>query len=501
MNLLPARKRRSLLTGIAGAALPLAFEPFNVYSLAFISPAFLLFFWLKSNGKQAFWLGWIFGIGCFGIGTSWIYISIHQFGNASVFLSVLITTLFTLFLALFPATLGWIFKIGCRTTVNKIPTLLLFPSLWVLGEYARTILFTGFPWLFLGYTQLSTPLRGLAPLIGVYGLSWIVAFISGVLVLLATRQTVMTKILCVMMTAVVVISGYFFSKHHWTQSSGQPIQVSLIQGNIPQTIKWDPNYLAKNVDIYKQLTFEHWSSRLIIWPEGAFPVVAQDASLFITSLGVIAAQHHASIIFGVPIENKKTKQYYNGLMMVGENQGEYLKQHLVPFGEYIPLDFIFKYVMHYFSIPMSDFSAGPTHQSLLKFNTLLIAPFICYEIAYPTAVLTRSENSNILLTISDDSWFGRSIALAQRLQMAQMRALEMGRYLLLSSNTGITAFISPAGEILQGAPIDQRAVLTHHIQSMTGKTPLMRWKYYPVWLWIGLCLLVAVIWNWIDAKR
>lgn len=480
-----------ILTLLCGLLLPLAFAPFNIYSIAFISPAILLFIWLKSAEKQAFLLGWMFGIGFFGVGISWIYISIHQFGNASVFLSVLITTLFVLFLALFPAAQAWIFRKFFSRSSEAITCLCAFPALWVTWEYLRTILFTGFPWLFLGYAQLNTPLHGFAPLIGVYGLSFLTALIAGALVLLATRQTFFIKMISLILIFGFVGMGYFFSKHTWTKPIDQPIRVSLIQGNIPQSIKWDPSFLAQNMNIYKELTFEHWSSELIVWPEGAFPVVAQNSSQFIYLLGKAAEKHQATIIFGAPIENIITKQYYNGLLMIGKNQGEYWKQHLVPFGEYVPIAFIFQRVMNYFAIPMSAFSPGPSHQSLLQFNDILIAPFICYEIAYPAEVLNRAEKSNVLLTISDDSWFGRSIALAQHLQMAQMRALEMGRYVLLSTNTGITAFISPMGTILKGAPIDQRMVITDNIQPMTGKTPLMMWKYYPMMIVVILLLCVA----------
>ena len=179
--------------------------------------------------------------------------------------------------------------------------------------------------------------------------------------------------------------------------------------------------------------------------------------------------------------------------LIGDNQGEYLKRHLVPFGEYIPLQSIFGKAMQYFKIPMSGFSQGPAHQADLIINNIRIAPFICYEIAFPNEVLNSAENSELLLTLSDDSWFGRSIALAQHLQMAQMRSLETGRYQLLSTNTGITAFISPFGKILKGAPIDKRVVITDDVQPMIGKTPLMMWHYYPVMGLIIVMLMMAMM--------
>ena len=345
----------------------------------------------------------------------------------------------------------------------------------------------------MGYSQLTTPLKGLAPIIGVYGLSLVTALIAGALVLLSTKQTRFIKFISLLLIFGSIGLGWIFKNHAWTKPIGNPIKASLIQGNIPQTIKWDASYVMKNINVYKNLTFENLSSQLIVWPEGAFPIYAQDAKKFIQQLGALAKKNHSNIIFGVPILNTKTQQYYNGLLLIGDNQGEYLKRHLVPFGEYIPLQSIFGKAMQYFKIPMSGFSQGPAHQADLIINNIRIAPFICYEIAFPNEVLNSAENSELLLTLSDDSWFGRSIALAQHLQMAQMRSLETGRYQLLSTNTGITAFISPFGKILKGAPIDKRVVITDDVQPMIGKTPLMMWHYYPVMGLIIVMLMMAMM--------
>ncbi|OGT39436.1 MAG: apolipoprotein N-acyltransferase [Gammaproteobacteria bacterium RIFCSPHIGHO2_12_FULL_36_30] len=475
---------------LSGAFLPLAFSPFNVYSVAFIFPAILLAIWLRVNTKKAFWLGWLFGIGFFGTGASWIYVSIHEFGNSNVFLAALITFIFVIWMGLYFACFGYIFKKTFSQFSEAKQCLLVFPALWVLFEYLRSILFTGFPWILLGYSQLTTPLQGLAPIIGVYGLSLVTVLIAGALVLLATKQSRSAKIISFIIIFVIVGLGWIFKNHAWTKPFGKPIKASLIQGNIPFNIKWDESYILENINVYKNLTLENLSSQLIVWPEGAFPVYAQNAEKFIRQLSAVAKQHHSNIIFGVPILNQKTQQYYNGLLLIGENHGEYLKKHLVPFGEYIPLKNIFGKVMHYFNIPMSGFSAGPKKQPDLKINNIRIAPFICYEIAFPNEVLNAAEHSELLMTLSDDSWFGKSIALAQHLQMAQMRSLETGRAQLLSTNTGITAFISPFGKIETGAPIDQRVVLTHDIQPMTGKTPLMRWHYYPV---MGLVIIMLLL--------
>lgn len=480
-----------LFSFIFGGSLTLAFAPFNIYSLGFISPAILLFLLMRATPQKSFWFGFVFGLGFFGTGATWVYISIHRYGNASALLAAFITLLFVCILACYPALLSYIFRRFFSKKSDWVQALLAFPALWVGFEYLRSILLTGFPWLLLGYSQLTTPLKGFSPIFGIYGLSLITTMISGALVLLSTKQTRIIKLISLIVIFGWIGLGWLFKDHLWTKQLNTPIQASLIQGDIPQSIKWDSSYVLQNINVYKNLTFDHFSSELIVWPEGAFPVYAQDANRFIEQLGALAKQHHSNIIFGVPIQNQATNQYYNGLLLIGDNQGQYLKRHLVPFGEYTPLQSLFGKMMGYFNIPMSGFTQGPGHQpDLIIHKTIRIAPFICYEIAFPDEVLNSAQHSELLVTLSDDSWFGRSIALAQHMQMAQMRSLETGRYQLLSTNTGITAFISPLGDIIKGAPIDQRVVLTDTVYPMTGKTPLMHWRYFPV---VGAAILMIII--------
>ncbi len=475
---------------IAGALLTLAFAPFGVYTFAFISPAILLYSWLRASAKQAFFRGLFFGIGFFTTGTSWIYISIHRFGNASVGFSILITTLFVVVLALYPATQGYLFARLFKNKSNVIRCLCLFPALWVIWEWLRATLFTGFPWLFLGYSQISTLFHGYAPLFGVYGLSLIVAYLCGVLVLLATRESNQTKLIILFSAVVIGFAGYILSKESWTKPTGKPITVSLVQGNIPQTVKWQKQQLQKTLQIYKNLTNQHWQSHIIIWPEAAVPAFIQQVPDFIDNMDQMAKHHHTNLIFGAPIYNPSTRKAYNGMLMIGENKGIYLKRHLVPFGEYLPLKSIFGFFSKYVDIPMTGFSSGPKQQPPMQAGTLSIAPYICYEIAYPEEVLDTVKGKQLMVTISDDSWFGKSIALAQHMQIAQLRALEMGRYLLLSSNTGITAFINPEGQVIKIAPLDKRVVITAKVTGMQGNTPLMEWDYWPV---LGMILMLLAI--------
>ncbi len=484
--------KKNLLSLIAGGLLPLSLAPFNLYTLAFISPALLLWIWLRSSAKQAFWSGWFFGLGFFTVGTSWIYISIHQFGNATVALAATLTALVVFIVSFYFAFFGYIFRRFFSKQSDIKNCLLVFPALWIVYEFARSILLTGLPWNLLGYAQFSTPLSGFAPIVGIYGLSLITTMISGALVLLATKQQNSAKTLSLLIVFGWIGLGFAFQHHAWTKADGKPINVSIIQGNIPQETKWDKNYLVQNINVYKHLTFDHFSSQLIVWPEGAFPLYQQEAPQFIRMLSQLAAKNNSNIIFGIPIYHEDTKQYYNGMLLIGKNQGEYLKRHLVPFGEYTPLESIFKKPLSFFQIPMSDFSHGPYYQKDFKVDNIRIAPFICFEIIFPELVLDSAEKSELLLSISDDSWFGKSIALSQQLAMSQMRSLETGRYQLVATNTGISAIVSPFGEIIKTAPIDQREVITDNVTPMSGKTPLMKWHYYPVITSVLVMLLIAL---------
>ncbi len=481
---------RLLIVLIAGALLPLAFAPINIYSLSFFSLATLCYFWMDAKPSQAFWTGLVYGIGFFSVGVSWVFISINTYGNTPLLISIVMTALFILIFSVYIALQGWIVRRFFHHSSNAIFCLCVFPAMWVIWEWVRATAFTGFPWLLIGYTQMSTPLKGFAPIIGVYGVSLIVAFIGGCLVLLLRSNPIRIKIISAGFIFAFILAGWVLKPIQWTKPIGTPITTSLIQGNVAQTMKWEPQHLTNILNKYKHLTEQHWKSRLIIWPEAAIPAFPQDVQGFINQINQAAKTKGVYLIAGLPMANTITQKYYNGLLMMGAGSGQYLKRHLVPFGEYMPLQFLFNWFIKYFNVPMSNFSAGPYHQAPLKVDSFNIAPFICYEIAYPSLVLDSAENAQMLLLIVDDSWFGNSLAPYQHIQMAQMRSLETGRYTLVSTNTGVTTFINPKGKMLITAPLDKTEVITHDVIAMAGKTPLMIWRYYPV-IFIMLLMLLA----------
>ena len=482
----------SLLSLFAGALLTLAFAPFNFEIDGILMPAILCFIWLYATPRQAAWYGLLFGIGFFATSCYWVYISIHQFGGASLPAAIGISVVFVLlmavlFFALQGYVLGWLkryFPDGFAG--NALFCLVLFPLSWLVFELFRSVFpFGGFPWNLLGYSQLYSWLAGYAPLFTVYGLSFLCAITAGALVLFALQKhKIFLFYMVIIFILVWLLGAYLKSSHtksHLT-SHVSPLTVSLIQGNIPQSVKWHPGTAQHAMQLYLKLTKQHLNSQLIVWPEAALTYYPQQIEPYLTQLDQLAKAHHTTIILGIPMYHNG--KYYNALLTLGDGHGIYLKRHLVPFGEYYPMQWLMKPVLSALNIPMSDLSPGPEVQKNLRFlvktsegqkagtskdtrtpgrsdvQTLKVAPSICYEIIYPLLTAEQARGANLLLTVSDDSWFGNSIARYQHLAMAQMRSLELGKPQLFVSNSGITAVINAQGRITAALKPNRIGVLT-----------------------------------------
>ena len=270
------------------------------------------------------------------------------------------------------------------------------------------------------------------------------------------------------------------------------LHTSLIQANIPQQLKWDPNYLDTTLQTYDSLTKQHWSSDLIVWPEAALPIPVSDAQAILQPLARSAQSNHSGILLGAIDYADTPGHFHTGLLGIGTASGYYHKHHLVPFGEYVPLDRWLRGIINFLAIPMSNFVAGDQHQALIKLGNITIAPFVCYEIAYTDTLWHSLPKAQLLVTVSNDAWFNDSFALAQHLQIAQFRARQSGRYLLFSTNDGITAIIEPQGHIQAQLPIHQRAVLNAKIYAMSGATPWSYWGDWPILLLIFAVTLMLV---------
>jgi apolipoprotein N-acyltransferase len=486
-----------LICLLAGGVLPFAFAPLQYFWIAPLSIAILLIVWLDTiSAIRAAIYGLCFGLGMFGVGTSWVYISIHRFGNTSIPLAIIFTSLFVITLALFPALQGYCLIRFYRRDNILTKALIIFPSSWVLCEWLRSWIFTGFPWLLLGYSQVNSPLRGYAAVFGVYGVTLLTTLSAGLLVVIIKnfKKSWHSLIFCAISLLIIWFVGSLLVTIKWTQPQGNAIEVSIIQGNISQELKWLPEQLMPTLQRYRNLTLQHLHSDIIVWPEAAIPLSLKAAQPYINQLAKLAKKQHATLIFGIPVQHINGAKYYNAAIAVGEGNGMYYKRRLVPFGEYVPFERYLRGMFNFFNLPMSEFIAGSAKQKPLTAANSKIAPYICYEVAYTNLVRQNLPQVQLLMTISNDAWFGDSLAAAQHLQIAQMRCLETGRYMLFSTNNGITAIINPQGKIIKQLPKFQTAVLSGKVYAMRLLTPYIHIGSWPiVWLCLGLMVVFAFI--------
>jgi apolipoprotein N-acyltransferase len=469
------RLRYPLLALCLGAALVLAFAPYHLYPLGFLIPAGLLLMLNPMSPKQAFLTGFLFGCGLFGAGVHWVFIALHEFADMSGWAAGGITSIFIMFFACFPAFVCYCTQ-RYYVSQHMLRWVFAFPTLWVLSEWIRSWLISGFPWLLLGYTQLDSPLKGFAPVASVYGVSLATLMISGLLVnAYHARKHRLILYSSLLSIFAIIATGAILNVIQWTKPAGKPLNVTLIQGNIPQSLKWSPEYLQLSVQRYEELT-QPWlaKSDLIIWPEAAIPLALQEAAPFIESMNHEAKANHTHLVLGIPVRNPTEEGYYNAIVTLGSSKTIYLQRHLVPFGQYIPFGPYLARVLKWFPIPLPDMQSGRTEQSPLMAGDIKIAAAICFEAAFPELVRTTDAGIDLLLVVTNDAWFGHSVAQAQHLQMAAMRALELGRPLLFAGNDGITAIAGPTGVIEAKAEPYQAVTLHGTVQPMQGVTPWMK---------------------------
>lgn len=486
---------RAVALLVAGALQTLTFSPFNWWWLGPVSVALILLCCLPLAPQKLFRAGWLVGLGLFGTGASWVYISISEHGNTSVPLAIILTVIFVAGLALFHGLAFWAW--GRLTKDSTVRRLLLFPAVWILADWVRGWLLTGFPWLYLGTAHVDGPLGGFAPLVGVHGVTFWVTVTGGAAVACGwlARNTRYASATAVALVALLPwVTGPAVSSVKWTTLDEEPTTFASMQGNIPQQIKWDPDFLRDQIVAYLQLTEDHWDTDLILWPETAIPIPQDQAGKVIDHIGEELGEH-STLITGIPwygfSDRIEDFTFHNSIMAIGNGGGIYHKQKLVPFGEYVPLQQWLRGLIGFFDLPMSSFSRGPSNQAPLDSNGTNIMPFICYEVAYPDFVASNARNAGLLLTISNDGWFGDSIGPLQHLQIARMRALETGRYMLRGTNNGVTAIIDHKGHIAETIPQFERAVLTGEVYAAEGDTPYMQSGSWPV-LTLAVILVVFV---------
>lgn len=477
---------------LSGALAPLALAPVGWWPVAILCCA-LLSHLLRGEGiKRAAFICWLFGVGMYGVGASWVYVSIHQYGHAPAPLAILLTALFVMGLAAvfaLPLSLYGAFK---HSTGVKLA--LAFTALWVLGEWFRSWFLSGFPWLYLGYGFIDTWLAGWAPVGGVLTMSAIVAGSGATLSHVLSRPQKWPAVLASLLVVGCWCSGQVLRDIPWTQPAvGQPLTVALIQPNLPVLAKWQEEELPDILQTMHQQATALADRDLIIWPESGIPALPGQVGNFLKTLHTTASQQQTALISGIP--SQINGAYFNSVVGLGNASGTYHKRRLVPFGEYVPLESALRGVIEFFDLPMSSFRAGAARQPLLKAGNYRIATAICYEIAYAELIARDAGDAHMLLTVSNDTWFGDSLGPHQHLQIARVRALETGKPLLRATNDGITAIVDHRGRVTRRLPRFSAGVLDGEITPFKGATPYSRQPTLPVMLF-GVVLSLLLITSW-----
>jgi len=468
---------------LAGAATVLAFAPVGFYPLALASFAVLIHLWMRATPRDCFLAGFAFGLALFGGGVSWVYVSLSEFGGMPAPLAGLATALFCAFLALFPAAAGWL---QARVPAGDlVRACLLIPASWILFEWLRGWILTGFPWLSAGYAATGWPIQGYAPLLGVYGLSLVTLGAAGILWGLVTKR----KILLLVLLVAVLGAGEALRAVQWSAPQGEPVHAALLQGNIEQELKFRPERYARILETYARLA-EATNARLIILPETAVPRFFDRVEPeYVARFDAAAKRNGGDLLLGVPYREAQD-MYYNSVVTLGTAPRQiYHKVHLVPFGEFVPPGF--GWVLHVLQIPLSDFSRGSPQQAPLAVAGQRVAVNVCYEDAFGDEIARRLPEATLLVNVSNVAWFGDSLAPSQHLQIARLRAIEAGRMHLTATNTGITAAIDRDGRVLARLPQFAEGRLEIAAQGYAGATPYVRLRDWPTLIAALLVLAIA----------
>ncbi len=475
----------------AGLLLALAFAPTSVVALSFLCPAALFLLWHAAEPRAAAWRGFLFTGGTFLAGTYWLYHSVHLIGQAPVWLALVLMLGLVAIMGSYTALLGYAASRWGRGA-GLLRWLVLLPAGWVLTEWLRGWFLSGFPWLALGYSQLDTPLAGYAPVGGIYAVSLAVALIAGALaaLMLGTRSQ---RLIAVAVVAALSVGGVALGRVAWTRPAGASLSVALVQGAVPQSMKWIPGQRERTEQLYLGLTLPYLGADLVVWPESAIPALASDIGGYLDRVrGLLGAQGSA-LITGLVRRDPATGRYYNAMVAYGPDEQWYYKRRLVPFGEFFPVPPMVREWMRLMNLPYSDFDAGPADPAPLAAAGATLAPTICYEDAYGVEQLGIVRRSSLLVNVTNDAWFGDSSAPHQHLDISRMRSLETGRPMLRATNDGVTALIAHDGTLIGELPQFRPGVLTGRVAPRSGLTPYVRFGNGPVLALLGLGLALGFL--------
>ncbi len=477
------------IAAAAGAATTFAFAPYGWFPLAIAGPAILFLLWEDATPRFAAQCGFAFGAALFGAGAWWIYTAVHDFGQAPMWLAALLLAALLAIKGCYYALLGWLAVRGARDDL-LLRSLLLLPAAWTLMEWLRGWLFTGFPWLQLGYAHSDSVLAALAPVGGIHLVTLADVLTAGALVVLVRGGW---RERAVAMAAAIAVWGgaALLADRQWTGPAGDALPVALLQGAIPQDEKWLAENRQATLERYRTLNREALGARIIVWPESAIPLLAHEAAVYLESVRRESHARGSDVMIGLLRYDFDTGQIRNGLYAMSEaGDGWYYKRRLVPFGEFFPVPAVVRRWMRLMSLPYYDMTPGSDGQPPLAAGGERLAATICYEDAYGADQLAALATATLLVNVTNNAWFGDSAAPHQQLQMARFRAREAGRWLMRSTSNGITAVIGPDGAVTARAPQFEPAVLKSSVQPRTGLTPYARTGNWPV-LTLSLLLVVT----------
>ena len=508
---------------LIGVITVFAFAPFNIYPLAWLGPAFLFFALTKATTKkQYFYLGWFYGIGLFGAGASWPFYSLYFFAHAHLLVALPATLLFVLVVALFSTGIfGWLASFFRHKALFS-RLLLFFPAVWVLVEWFRSWFLTGFPWLYLGNTQIDSLFSSFAPVTGVLGVSYICVLLAGALLSFyfgnSIRRTVQiepdpdsqsvsdqmiveevfgssVRVFSALIIVLLVSSSFALQKVDWTIKTGKPMLVSVLQSNISQTEKLKSENLVPSINLYQEMTRQSKKSDLIVWPEtGLFDSFDRHMTSIIEPLQNSLIGTKKAILIGGFYINENQGVENSVLAITAEDRSIYSKRHLVPFGEYTPLLENLRWLSKWIQLPYDNIAAGE-NDGTLTINGYKAQMTICYEDVFGSEMIKSLPESSLLINVTHDGWFTGSLEPYQHMQIARMRSLETGRYMVRATTTGPAGIINEKGKVLATAIPYTKKIITHNVQLFSGATPYVRWGNWLIIVMLSLILIVGIFWN------
>jgi apolipoprotein N-acyltransferase len=497
-----SQRLRALIALVAGAALAASFAPLGLWPLAVLCPALLMWLWQDATPRESTRLGFLFNAGTFIAGTYWLLLSL-PLGGAPIWLALLLMLGLSGIMALYHAGLGYSVARWLPGS-GAVRTLVALPAAWLLVEWWRGWFLSGFSWLSLGYSQTDTWLAGLAPVAGVYGVSAALLLCAGALVTLVSG-TKGARISAALLLLIPWAAGAALRGVSWTHPAGAPVSVAIAQGAVPQDEKWLDANREATLDLYERLTTQAFGNALIVWPESATADTANDLVPWLTHIYRDAHAHGSALVMGIlraegGVPDTEPVRYYNSVLALDAEVGWYDKHHLVPFAEYFPVPHFVRSWMRLMSLPYSDFTAGAAYQPPLGAAHLRLGTTVCYEDGYGSSMLEalRRGGADALVNVTNDAWFDHSSARHLHFQIARMRALEEGRYLIRATNDGISAIVGPHGEVVARAVEFRPVVLVSKVVPLAGLTPYARVGNFAV---VSLAALALACGLWVRNGR